>query len=223
MRSQSNSVPNFQVLLKEFLKPAYLLTLKFGSFSVSEFAQSLKRTNDEGKALLSVLKSLHMVKSVAEPPEHFMITTGGKNNCNVVLTGGVFDIIHLGHLKTLKKAKERGDLLFVVVASDSTVKKNKGRFPLNSQKNRIELLTQINVVDFALPGSADPSQFLNIVEKIKPNIIVLGYDQSLNENKLHERLEKRGLHNIEIVKLQTSIPNEKSSLKFQNLDEHSFD
>lgn len=213
----------FHKLLKEFLKVAYLLTFQKGSFSVSEFTKDLKRTQDEGVALLSVLKSLHMIKSVADPPNHYSITEGGKNNLRIVLTGGVFDIVHLGHLKTLKEAKKHGDILFIIVASDETVEANKGRKPLNNQKNRVELLSHIDFVDIVIKGASDPNKFLDIAIKVRPDVIILGYDQTLSEEKLTSLLSDHGLQNIEIIKLKARIPNEKSSLKFKNLDEHSFE
>lgn len=213
----------FHALLKEFLKLAYLLTFQKGSFGVTEFAKGLKRTEDEGVALLSVLRSLHMIRSVVNPPEHYSITEGGKNNLRIVLTGGVFDIVHLGHLKTLKEAKKHGDILFVIVASDETVEANKGRKPLNNQENRVELLSHIDFVDIVMRGSSDPKKFLDIAINVKPDVIILGYDQTLSEEKLSNLLSDSGLHNTEIVKLEARIPNEKSSLKFKNLDEHSFE
>ncbi|UCG02363.1 MAG: FAD synthase [Candidatus Heimdallarchaeota archaeon] len=213
----------FHTLLKEFLKTAYLLTFQKGSFNVSDFAKKIKRTQEEGVALLSVLKSLHMIKSVADKPDHYSITEGGKNNLKVVLTGGVFDIVHLGHLKTLKEAKNYGDILFVIVASDETVEANKGRKPLNSQVNRVELLSHIDIVDFVKKGASDPQKFLDIVFEVKPDVIILGYDQTLSEDKLSKSLTDLGLQNTEIIKLEARIPNEKSSLKFENLDEHSFE
>lgn len=213
----------FHTLLKEFLKTAYLLTSQKGSFSVSDFTNSLKRTQDEGLALLSVLKNLHMIRSVTDPPDHFSITEGGKNNLKIVLTGGVFDIVHLGHLKTLKEAKSHGDILFVIIASDETVEANKGRHPLNNQSSRVELLSHIDIVDIVKKGASDRQKFLDIVIKVKPDVIVLGYDQSLSEDKLFKLLSDQGLQNTEIIKLEARIPNEKSSLKFKNLDEHSFE
>lgn len=223
MKSESKSTEVFQVLLKEFLKAAYLLTFRNGSFNVFDFANYLKRTQEEALALLSVLKGLHMVRSVPNPPEHYTITAGGRNNLRIVLTGGAFDIVHLGHLKTLREAKSGGDILVVVVASDETIRKNKGRPPLNSQANRIELLSQFNFVDVVLKGKSDPKKVLDVVSEVEPDIIAIGYDQSLTEAKLFQLLSEKGLQNIEIVKLRARIPNEKSSLKFKNLDEHSFE
>ncbi|MFX1284429.1 MAG: adenylyltransferase/cytidyltransferase family protein [Promethearchaeota archaeon] len=223
MKSESKSNEVFQDLLKEFLKTAYLLTCEKESFSVFDFSSSLRRTEDEGKTLLSVLKSLHMVESVSDPPEDYKITIGGINNLKIVLTGGVFDIVHLGHLKTLKEARSLGDVLFVVVASDETVKANKGRPPLNSQSSRVELLKHIDIVDIVEKGTSNPQKFLDIVIKIKPDVIALGYDQSLSEARLSKLLSDNNLQNIEIVKLKARIPKEKSSLKFKNLDKHSFE
>jgi len=213
----------FYTLLKEFLKVAYLLTFQKGSFSVTEFAENLKRTQEEGVALLSVLKSLHMIKSVDDPPGHYSITEGGKNNLKIVLTGGVFDIVHLGHLKTLKEAKSHGDILYVIIASDETVKANKGRKPLNNQENRVELLSHIDIVDIVERGASDPKKFIDIAIKVKPDVIILGYDQTHSEGKLTQLLSDHGLQYTEIIKLEARIPNEKSSLKFKNLDEHSFE
>ncbi len=223
MKRESKSNQVFQALLKEFLKTAYLLTLEKGNFDLTDFSYSLKRTQDEAKALLSVLKSLHMIKSVLDPPEKYSITTGGINNLKIVLTGGVFDIVHLGHLKTLEEAKSQGDILIVVVASDDTVNANKGRPPLNSQASRMELLSHLEIVDVVQKGTSDSEKFLDIVIKVKPDVIALGYDQSLTESKLSKILSDNGLQDIDIVKLKEQIPNEKSSLKFRNLDEHSFE
>jgi cytidyltransferase-like protein len=223
MSSELNSTEVYQVLLKEFLKTTYLLTVKNGSFDLEAFSNEIMRTHEESTALLSVLKSLQMVESISNPTGHFRITTGGRNNLKLVLAGGVFDIIHLGHLETLKDAKKLGDLLLVVVASDQTVMSSKGRAPLNSQTNRAELLSHIDIVDIVHRGDPDPSKFLDVVEQYQVDVIALGYDQANMEEKLSKSLDERELKNIEIIRLQTSIPNEKSSLKLKNLDDKSFD
>ncbi len=213
----------FQSLLKEFLKVAYLLTVEKDSFTVEDFSTKLDRTVEEGKALLSVLTSMNLTKRLTKPLHHFMITQGGKNNLRIILTGGVFDIIHLGHVKTLKAAKEGGDILIVVVASDKMVESTKGRPPLNSQMNRMKLLEELTVVDITAKGNPDPSKFLETVVEYEPNVIALGYDQSSTETMLADQLEKSDIKNIVIKKLNVQVPNEKSSLKFKNLDQHSFE
>ena len=223
MSNESDSTKVFQVLLKQFLKVAYLLTLKNGSFDVEDFSQNIIRTTKESIGLLSVLKSLQMVELISNPPGHYKITTGGKNNLKLVLLGGVFDIIHLGHINTLKDAKKLGDILLVVIASDENVIASKGRAPLNSQANRAELLSNLDTVDIVHNGDPDPSKFLDVVIQFQVDVIALGYDQFEMEDKLYELLNKRELKNIEIIKLKTSIPNEKSSLKLKNLDAKSFD
>ncbi|MHA1213850.1 MAG: adenylyltransferase/cytidyltransferase family protein [Candidatus Hodarchaeales archaeon] len=223
MVSSNGSIESMQVLLKKFLIAAYLLTLRKKSFSVSDFAMTLKRTPEEALALLSVLKSIHMVDNIKKDNTKYHITSGGKNNLKIVLSGGVFDILHLGHIETLKEAKTYGDVLIVVVATDETVVKNKGRSPINNQENRAKLLSHLDVVDVVEIGKKDPSEFLDIVEKYKPDVITLGYDQSLTEPKLEELLFKRGLTGIEVVRLHSNVPEEKTSLKIKNLDSHSFE
>lgn len=213
----------FQTLLKEFLKTAYVLTIKNGSFSVKEFSIEHNRTEEEGKSLLSVLIGLKLIRKVLDPSDHYSITQGGKNNLKVVLTGGVFDIIHLGHVNTLKTAKEGADVLVVVVASDEIVESSKGRPPLNNQVNRMKLLEELMIVDIVAKGDPDSSKFLDSVIEYEPDTIVLGYDQTSTEEMLMKYLEKSSIREIEIKKLKSHIPNEKSSLKKEKLDEHSFD
>jgi len=213
----------FQTLLKEFLKTAYVLTIKNGSFSAKDFSIDLNRTEEEGESLLSVLIGLKLIRKISDPPNHYSITQGGKNNLKVVLTGGVFDIIHLGHVNTLRTSKKEADILVVVVASDKMVESSKGRPPLNNQVNRMKLLEELMIVDIVAKGDPDSSKFLDSVTEYEPDTIVLGYDQSSTEEMLLKYLEKSNLQNIEIKKLNSHIPNEKSSLKKKKLDKHSFD
>ena len=66
---------------------------------------------------------------------------------DIVLAGGVFDIIHPGHIHTLNAAKLLGDVLVVVVATDNTAVKMKKRTPIHSQEQRQELVNSLEVVD----------------------------------------------------------------------------
>ena len=222
MNDSTTSVDSFQSLLKEFLRVAYLLTIRKDTFTAEDFALNLNRTLEEGKALLSILVSMNLVKTTTSK-ENFILTRGGKNNLKIALTGGVFDIIHLGHIETLKSAKEENDILIVVVASDEVVESSKGRPPLNSQSNRMKLLGELDIVDIVASGHPDTSKFLETVVEYEPDVIVLGYDQTSTEKMLMDHLEKSNINNVEIKRLEKSIPNEKSSIKMRNLDEHSFE
>ena len=213
----------FQTLLKEFLKTSYILTINKGSFSAKEFSGNLNRTEEEGESLLSVLIGLKLIRRVSDPSNHYSITQGGKNNLKVVLTGGVFDIIHLGHVTTLKTSKKGADVLVVVVASDKMVESSKGRPPLNNQANRMSLLGELMIVDIVAKGDPDSTKFLDSVREYEPDTIVLGYDQTSTEEMLMKYLENSNIRNIEIKKLKSHVPNEKSSLKKEKLDKHSFD
>ena len=80
------------------------------------------------------------------------LTEIGRDSLRIVLAGGVFDIIHPGHISTLNAAKALGDVLVVVVATDNTAIKMKKRNPIHSQEQRQELVNSLEVVDLCLIG-----------------------------------------------------------------------
>ena len=136
------------------------------------------------------------------------ITEKGRRYITVVFTGGTFDIIHPGHVHTLKSSKELGDLLVVSIARDNTVSKNKGHYPTNNEKERAKMISAIRYVDAALLGSED--DIFEIVKRVMPQIITLGYDQKHDQNVITKELEKRGLRS-QIVRLDSPLPDIKSS------------
>jgi len=93
----------------------------------------------------------------------------------LVFTNGCFDILHTGHLSTLKFAKSKGDKLLVAVNSDESVKQLKGSDrPINILGDRMEVLKAIEDVDFVVPfKELEPAK---LIEKIKPDILVKGSD-----------------------------------------------
>ena len=93
----------------------------------------------------------------------------------IVFTNGCFDILHLGHLKILKEAKQKGDILIVGLNSDSSIKKIKGpKRPIVDQKTRAMLLSNIIGVDYVVIfNEATP---YNLIKKINPDILVKGGD-----------------------------------------------
>ncbi len=103
---------------------------------------------------------------------------------------GTFDILHPGHLDYFRQAKQFGDYLIVVVARDSNALKE-GKKLQFGEKERLEKVTAQTMVDKAVLGNEGDK--LKIVEQEKPDVICLGYDQNVKEEKLKELLAKRGV------------------------------
>ncbi|KKU81731.1 MAG: FAD synthase, partial [Parcubacteria group bacterium GW2011_GWA2_47_8] len=105
---------------------------------------------------------------------------------------GVFDGLHTGHISYLKQAKKEGDYLIVVVARDSVVKRFKTRHPIIKEVDRLELIGALNFVDEAVLGLDIRSEreYINIISEYQPQIIMLGYDQLVNETLLQQAIEK---------------------------------
>ena len=104
-----------------------------------------------------------------------------------VLAGGCFDILHIGHVKFLEKAKQQGDILFVLLESDDNVRKLKGKNrPINTQKNRAMVLSALTSVDYIvlLPNLKTNDQYDTIVSQIHPSIIAT---TAKDPNILHKK------------------------------------
>ena len=126
----------------------------------------------------------------------------------IVLAGGVFDIIHPGHIHTLNAAKALGGVLVVAIATDKTAEKMKKRTPLHNQELRRELVNCLSMVDKAIVGHEN--DIFQTVKEVKPNIIVLGYDQVHQEKFISDGCKRINL-NVEIVRLETPVPHLSSS------------
>lgn len=140
------------------------------------------------------------------------LTDLGRNSIRVVLAGGVFDIIHPGHIHTLRAAKALGNVLVVVIATDKTAQKMKNRIPLHNMELRKDLVRSLSMVDYAVVGYE--GDIFKSVELIKPNIIALGYDQVHQEKFIIDGCKKIGIE-VSIARLQSPIPDIKSS-KIEN-------
>jgi len=139
------------------------------------------------------------------------LTETGRDSLHIVLAGGVFDIIHPGHISTLNAAKALGDVLVVVVATDNTAVKMKKRSPIHSQEQRQELVNSLKVVDLCLIGQEE--NIFKTVKQVRPQIIALGYDQVHQEQFITEGCKKIEL-DAKVARLQSPIP-ESSSSKIQ--------
>ena len=126
----------------------------------------------------------------------------------IVLAGGVFDIIHPGHIHTLNAAKALGDVLVVAIATDKTAQKMKKRPPLHNQELRCELVSCLSMVDIAMIGHEE--DIFETVKDVKPNIIVLGYDQVHQDKFIADGCKRINL-DVEIVRLQSPVPELSSS------------
>ena len=113
----------------------------------------------------------------------------------VVLASGVFDLLHLGHVKFLEEAKKAGGKdaeLIIIIARDNTVEKNKGRKPIMSENQRRALVEALKVVDEAVLGFEE-FDIGDVIERIKPDVIALGYDQADMEKHVQEYVDKHKL------------------------------
>ncbi|HML03540.1 MAG TPA: adenylyltransferase/cytidyltransferase family protein [Candidatus Bathyarchaeia archaeon] len=119
-----------------------------------------------------------------------------------VLASGVFDLLHLGHVRFLEEAKKNGGKdaqLIVIVARDSTVKKRKGMKPIMSEDQRRALVESLKVVDEAILGYENFNMD-QVIDKIKPDIIAMGYDQKDMAQTVEKAVTRKGL-SIKIIKI----------------------
>ncbi|MEW6044264.1 MAG: adenylyltransferase/cytidyltransferase family protein [Thermoproteota archaeon] len=136
------------------------------------------------------------------------LTEFGRTTLHVVLAGGVFDIIHPGHIHTLNAAKALGDVLVVVVATANTAVKLKKRRPLHTEEQRQELISSLSMVDLCIVGHE--GDIFKTVEKVRPDIIALGYDQVHQEKFIVDGCKNLNLE-VRVARLQSPVPEFSSS------------
>ncbi|MHA1594716.1 MAG: adenylyltransferase/cytidyltransferase family protein [Candidatus Baldrarchaeia archaeon] len=187
------------MLLKKILKWAFVLQFKKGRFSVEELLKIMDIDENSIRNALERAYKYGLVKPVSnDNNREFIVTEKGRSLIKVIVTAGTFDIIHTGHIRTLKAAKELGDVLIVIVARDKNVLRLKSRPPVVPEEQRRQVVESLKPVDIAILGSED--DILTPIEKIKPDIIALGRDQKVDEEVLRKNLKKRGIV-TEIVRL----------------------
>jgi len=149
-----------------------------------------------------------LIKNQLVNEDRNTLTEVGRSSLHVVLAGGVFDIIHPGHIHTLNAAKALGDVLVVVVATDNTSEKMKKRKPLHTQEQRQELVNSLSIVDLCLVGQEE--DIFKTVDRVRPQIIALGYDQVHQEKFITDGCKKIKL-DAKVARLQSPIPESSSS------------
>jgi len=119
-----------------------------------------------------------------------------QNNRKIVLAGGCFDILHIGHIAFLEKAKKSGDVLILLLESDDSIKKLKGKKrPINNQENRAKVLSAIEFVDFVinLKKPFEVKDYNDIVNQISPDVIAVTSGDPNLENKKQQAKEVGGI------------------------------
>jgi len=119
-----------------------------------------------------------------------------------VLTSGAFDLIHYGHIRLLEEAKRLGGpdaRLVVIVARDETIRRLKGRPPTIPEDQRRAVMEALKVVDEALLGY-EIFDMATVIERVKPDIIAVGYDQEGIERMAREAIDEKGL-SIEVKRI----------------------
>ena len=126
----------------------------------------------------------------------------------IILAGGCFDILHVGHIQFLDSAKKHGDHMMLLLENDKTVKRLKGeKKPINSQKNRAKILTALTSVDSVclLPSFSTNKAYDSLVLRLKPAIIATTVGDLFGKQKQKQAKSVGGkLVSIKNIKNQSS-------------------
>ncbi|MBA3723419.1 MAG: adenylyltransferase/cytidyltransferase family protein [Candidatus Levybacteria bacterium] len=141
-----------------------------------------------------------------------------QQNKRVVLVGGCFDILHLGHVSFLNEAKSYGNILCVLLESDETIKKSKGpKRPINAQNDRALLLSALMMVDYVLilPPNMTNADYDALVFALKPAIIATTKGDS---NRVHKERQAVALH-AKVIDVVEPVKNQSTTKLFKILNE----
>ena len=133
----------------------------------------------------------------------------------IVLVGGCFDILHLGHINFLENSKNLGDTLFVLLESDEAVKKLKGKNrPINNQRQRAQVLSALSVVDCVvlLPLMKTDRDYDKLIAQIKPAFI----GTTENDPNIEHKIRQAKMLNAK-MKIVTKRIKSKSTTKLARL------
>jgi len=167
-----------------------------------------ERVGSDPEGVRRRLEELVRVGLLKKTPSGFVLTGKGRSCIRVVFIGGKFEIIHIGHLHTIRSAKKLGDLLVAVVARDSTIRREKLREPVIGESERVTLLSALRDVDVAMLGSE--VDIYETLQKVSPDVVALGYDQHHAEADIAKEAERRGMA-VDVVRLDTPHPRIKTS------------
>ncbi len=138
-----------------------------------------------------------------------------KSKKKIVLVGGCFDILHLGHIKFLESAKKLGNFLFILLENDISVKKLKGKDrPINNQLERAQVLSSLSAVDYVilLPQMKTNNDYDILTTQISPSFIATTQD---DPNILHKKRQAKLVKGK--IKIVTRRIKSKSTTKLAKL------
>lgn len=118
----------------------------------------------------------------------------------LVLVGGCFDVIHIGHIDFLENAKSLGDILIVLLESDATLTRLKGMHrPIHTQKDRARILTALQSVDLVitLPEIINDKVYDNVILGLKPAIIAT----TIGDNSISHKRRQANIISARLVEL----------------------
>ena len=190
---------------KRILGTVFALQLTEGRATVVSLGRRLELDLPETRERVKDLRKRGLLRSsgaLLSP------TRKGRETIRVVFIGGGFEIIHSGHVHTIRRAKELGDVLVAVVARDSTIRRRKGRKPVSGERERAELLASMRQVDAAILGSQ--GDIYETLEKVRPDVVALGYDQHHAEADILKEGARRGMK-LKVVRLDSPTPGVKTS------------
>jgi len=124
-------------------------------------------------------------------------------NARIGLTSGSFDLIHVGHVKYLAKARQLCDVLIVGVDSDAKIRRRKGSDrPMVPQEERLEMLAYQRPVDFIYLKDENDERW-SLIKAAEPDVLVLTQDHAYSEDELRDLSELCG--SIEVIERQASV------------------
>ncbi|MEM1597222.1 MAG: DUF357 domain-containing protein [Pyrobaculum sp.] len=163
------------------LAQAYLKDSKY-YYSAGDRETALA-TVSYAEGLLDALKIMGVADFVWRKPSEI-------KNDKVVMVAGTFEILHPGHLAYLREAWRLGYVV-AVVSSDHNAERIKGRRLVIPQSQRAEVLSSLYYVHKVVPGK--PGDIFDILNEVRPDVVLLGPNQHVSEDVVRKEAEKRGL------------------------------
>ncbi len=160
-----------------------------------------------------------MKKIISSKEIKSLINKLKKNKEKIVLAGGCFDILHIGHIKFLNEARKQGTKLIILLEDDANVKKLKGeKRPIHNQLERAKILSSIKEVDYIilLSNMKNSRKYAKLINQIKPSVIAIT-DDDLYKKEKGKQAKSTGAKLVSVIKRI----NDESTTKFVKIIEEN--